>query len=329
MRKNKWHLGKAITFLSGTFLLVQAMTCEKTGPTGNTGSTDSSTFALTITASNGTIAKTPDKAKFKLGEVVTLIANANSGYTFSGWGGDASGTNLTITITMTGNKNVTAYFTGSVPETVTDISGNVYTTVKIGNQVWTVENLRTTKFNDGTAIPRVTDNAAWADLQTPGYCYYDNATNGDSTRKWGALYNWFAVNTRKLAPAGWHVPDTADWNILKAYLITNGYGWDGTPTDDRIGKSLAATTDWNASSAPEDEICSNLSKNNKSGFSALPGGCRIGGDGTFADLRYFGYWWCSTVTSLPCYYYLWYGNGYLSRYNFDKRTGLSVRLVLD
>jgi hypothetical protein len=91
--------------------------------------------------------------------------------------------------------------------TVTDIDGNVYQAVKIGNQVWTVENLRTTRYNDGTAIPYVTDNSAWANLTTPGYCYYfnDSTANAD---KYGVLYNWYTVNTGKLSPAGWHVPDT-------------------------------------------------------------------------------------------------------------------------
>src|ERR1035441_4507351 len=93
--------------------------------------------------------------------------------------------------------------------TVTDIDGNVYQTVKIGNQIWTVENLRVTRFNDGTAIPLDTSTATWDSiwnngLTIPAYCYYNNMTNTDSIKKWGALYNWYAVNTGKLAPKGWH-----------------------------------------------------------------------------------------------------------------------------
>jgi uncharacterized protein (TIGR02145 family) len=90
--------------------------------------------------------------------------------------------------------------------TVKDADGNVYHTVKIGNQVWTVENLRTTRNNDGSAIPHVTDGTEWAALTTPGYCFYDNMSNVDSIKEYGALYNWYAVDTKKLAPAGWHVP---------------------------------------------------------------------------------------------------------------------------
>ena len=128
--------------------------------------------------------------------------------------------------------------------TITDFDGNGYQAVKIGNQVWTVENLRTTKYNDGTAIPYVTDSAAWVNLTTPGYCYFNNMVNADSIRKFGALYNWYAVDTKKLAPAGWHVPTDAEWDTLENYLIANGYNWDGTTDSNKIAKSLAAKTDW-------------------------------------------------------------------------------------
>ena len=101
--------------------------------------------------------------------------------------------------------------------TVTDIDGNVYHTVTIGTQTWMVENLKTTKYNDGTAIPLVTDSTAWLNLTTPGYCWYNNdAATYKNT--YGALYNWFTVNTSKLAPSGWHVPTDAEWTTLITYL---------------------------------------------------------------------------------------------------------------
>ncbi len=77
--------------------------------------------------------------------------------------------------------------------TVTDVDGNEYQTVRIGNQVWMAENLRTTKYNDGTAIPLVTDSAAWAALTTPGYCNYSNTTNANIIKKYGSFYNWYVV----------------------------------------------------------------------------------------------------------------------------------------
>lgn len=101
--------------------------------------------------------------------------------------------------------------------TVTDIEGNVYPTMKIGTQSLMVENLRVTKFNDNTAIPLVTNATDWKILFTPGYCWYNNdpATNKNI---YGALYNWFTVNTGKLCPTGWHVPTDAEWITLTTYL---------------------------------------------------------------------------------------------------------------
>jgi len=100
---------------------------------------------------------------------------------------------------------------------VTDIDGNVYDTVKIGTQIWIIENLKTTKYNDGTSIPMVTDSAAWINLTTPGYCWHKN-TSASYKNTYGALYNWYAVNTGKLAPKGWHVPSDAEWTTLITYL---------------------------------------------------------------------------------------------------------------
>lgn len=105
---------------------------------------------------------------------------------------------------------------------VTDADGNSYTSVTIGAQVWMVENLQTTKYNDGTAIPLV---ETWNYPIKPGYCWYnkDIANKGS----YGALYNWYAVNTGKLAPTGWHVPTDADWTTLENYLMANGFNYDG------------------------------------------------------------------------------------------------------
>ena len=159
--------------------------------------------------------------------------------------------------------------------TVTDIDGNVYQVVKIGAQVWTVENLRTTKYNDGTPISFDITDATWFRSTTPKYCYYNNTTNADSIRKFGALYNAYVVNTRKLAPVGWHVPTEAEWDILTGYLISNRYNWD--PADDNtIAKSLAAKTDW-VNSDSLGTPGNDLTKNNRTGFSALPGGVHKGG----------------------------------------------------
>ena len=100
---------------------------------------------------------------------------------------------------------------------VTDDDGNVYHSVTIGTQVWMVENLKTTKYNDGTSIPLVTDATDWHNLLTPGYCWNNN---DEATYKatYGALYNWYTVNTGNLCPTGWHVPGDAEWTTLTTYL---------------------------------------------------------------------------------------------------------------
>ena len=210
---------------------------------------------------------------------------------------------------------------------VTDIDENVYKTVKIGNQVWTVENLRTTKYNDGSAIPLITDDTAWYKLTTPGYCWYDNDIKNKS--KYGALYNWFAVDIKKLAPKGWHVPSDAEWDTLQNYLIANGYNWDGTTTQNRIAKTMTAQTDWQTHTtlgAPGND----LSKNNKSGFSALPSGCRYD-SGIFDFVGEGGHWWSATEFDVSSAYghSLYYDYVLLSRFNIRKSCGFSVRLLGD
>jgi hypothetical protein len=172
-----------------------------------------------------------------------------------------------------------------------DIEGNKYQTIKIGNQEWMAENLKVTKYNDGSDIPLVTDGNEWAALATPAYCYYNNTTNTDSIKKWGALYNWYTVNTKKLAPIGWHIPTDAEWNILKSYLI--------------------AVAD-------------------VSGFSALLGGYRNTG-GRFLSQSDCGSWWSATENDATFAYYrnLYYGFDNLYRYYNYKSCGFSVRLVRD
>ncbi len=213
---------------------------------------------------------------------------------------------------------------------IKDIEQNEYQVVKIGNQMWTIENLRTTKFNDGSDIPHVTDSAEWESLNTPGYCYYNNSTNSDTIIKNGVLYNWYVVNTKKLAPTGWHVPSESDWDTLQNYLIANGYNWDGTSDSNKISKSLAERTDWKYSSKPQAPGNTKF-KNNKTGFSALPSGFRSN-FGKFFRFEQQCFWWSSTEDneSQAYYCYLDYNFQYLYRSSFyDKKSGFSVRLIKD
>jgi uncharacterized protein (TIGR02145 family) len=214
----------------------------------------------------------------------------------------------------------------TIPGTVSDIDGNVYRTIVIGNQEWTLTNLKTTKLNEGTAIPNVTGNTEWGALTTPGYCWYNN--DFANKEKYGALYNWYTVNTGKLAPAGWRVPETTDWIKLEIYLIANGYNYDGTTTGNKIAKSMAAMV-W-TSSTNVGAIGNNLIINNKSGFSALPGGYRLY-LGNFYLQSSYGSWWSATEHDATSAWYrlLLCVNDYLYRVNDNKSCGFSVRLVKD
>src|ERR1035437_763543 len=170
----------------------------------------------------------------------------------------------------------TALFAQS--NTVTDIEGNVYKTVKIGSQLWMAENLRTTHYNDGRLIPNITKDADWDILTTAAYCNYKNTTNIDSIITFGRLYNWYTVSTDNVCPLGWHVPTAYEFDTLQNYLIKNGYNYDGTIIGNKIAKSLASKTQWDSLSyIPNGYIGKNPTANNKSGFNALPSGSRWGG----------------------------------------------------
>jgi uncharacterized protein (TIGR02145 family) len=220
-------------------------------------------------------------------------------------------------------------------DTVRDIDGNLYQAVRIGNQVWMAENLRVTRYNDRSVIPKITSHATWDSCYytfTPAYCYYNNTTNADSIKKFGALYNWYAVNTGKLAPAGWHVPTDSEWTVMEKYLVLNGYNWDGTKDasqGNNIAKALAAKTDW-CTDTTTGTIGNDLTMNNSSGFSALPGGYRYY-NGYFLYQSNNGNWWSATefTPSYAYYRFLFFANYLLSRSYDLQGCGFAVRLVRD
>jgi uncharacterized protein (TIGR02145 family) len=243
--------------------------------------------------------------------------------------------NVVVTLTATlsrGTASEVKVFTLTVkerPAPVTDIDGNIYQTVEIGDQVWTTENLRTTRYNDGTPILWDTADASWAQGTTGKYCFYWNTTNADTVRRFGALYNWYAVDSKKLAPAGWHVPDTTEWNVLENYLIANGFNWDGTTMGNKIARSLASETDWGFYSILG-TIGRDLTLNNSSGFTGIPAGSRY--ITNFEEnAGYDGYWWSASAydSTDACYRFL-YGNSIGLRNGHDyKACGFSVRLLKD
>ena len=191
---------------------------------------------------------------------------------------------------------------------VTDMDGNTYKTIRIGQQIWMAEDLKTSKYNDGTAIPLVTNNTEWAELTTPGYCWYNNdAATYKAT--YGALYNWYTVNTGKLCPTGWHVPTDAEWAILITYL-----GGESV-----AGDKLRETGTTGAT--------------NESGFTALPSGYRYD-NGTFYYIGdELGAWWSATKLDASellrgaWYHFLINSDPNLQFYNLV--AGLNARCLRD
>lgn len=218
---------------------------------------------------------------------------------------------------------------------LTDIEGNIYEIVKIGDQVWMAENLKATKFNDGSSIDLITDAADWITTSKPAYSWYDNDSvfNKD---QFGALYNFYTVDTsvngnRNLCPLGWRVPEFVDFEDLEKYLSSNGYGF-GTEQL-AIAKTLSAEYVWQV----HDEIGTpgfQQNENNSSGFSALPGGRRSFDDGIFTTKSDKGYWWSITdyLGGVEDRVWLWeirHESVNIYRYGTYKRGGFSVRCIMD
>jgi uncharacterized protein (TIGR02145 family) len=218
---------------------------------------------------------------------------------------------------------------------VSDADGNIYHTIKIGSQVWMVENFRATRFNDGTPIPHVPDSVAWHSLSSPGFCYYGNTNNPDTIKRFGALYNWYCVNSKKFAPPGWHVPTDDDWETLQNYLIKHGYNWDGVKRDNRIAKSLAAQSGWKPFGI-KGMPGNNMKDNNRSGFSGFAAGFRYdsrdsaGWYPEFRAINHKAAWWSATEIdeSIATVYVIGFCVDYLIKFQqWLKTCGYSVRLV--
>jgi uncharacterized protein (TIGR02145 family) len=193
-----------------------------------------------------------------------------------------------------------------------DIEGNKYETVKIGEQVWMAENLRTTTLNDGTPIPHVTDNTEWALSKSAAYCWYNNDEN-QYRDIYGALYNWYTVETEKLCPSGWHVPSEEEWSILVDFLGGNAAGG---------GKLKQTGLDYWQSP--------NYGASNSTGFTALPAGNRRS-HGVFMDIGYRTSWY-STILITEEYarqYEVFWNGEHINKASSSLAIGLSIRCIMD
>ena len=192
---------------------------------------------------------------------------------------------------------------------ISDIDGNEYNTVKIGDQVWTVENLKTTSYKNGDKVVKLLNNNEWSNASTGGWCWYNKDSNNDDV--YGKLYNWHAVeDERGLCPTGWRVPSDKDWNILIDYLGGK----------EEAGIKMKSQSGWKE----------NGKGNNQSNFSGLPGGYRFS-NGDFKLIDEGGCFWIyeESDKSNAKYSFLFYNNNFLSKGSLDKKSGLSVRCIKD
>ena len=208
---------------------------------------------------------------------------------------------------------------------ITDVDGNVYHGVKIGNQIWMTENLRTTTYADGSAIPIVEDNTAWSELEVDdkAYCWYDNSNSNEDV--YGGLYTWAAAvnggsgsasspsSIQGICPDGWHLPSEAEWEEMVLFL--DGYFEAGYYLKEQ------GTAHW---------LSINPGASNSSGFTALPGGIRST-IGTFNELNTNAHFWTATdFTESSAYKVsLVVGDGDVYISGGALKSGRSVRCVKD
>lgn len=189
---------------------------------------------------------------------------------------------------------------------VSDIDGNNYNTIIIGNQEWMQSNLKTTKYNNGETIGNSFSNNQGA------FALYNNQFSSNSI--YGKLYNWYAAtDTRGLCPMNWHVPSALDWEELELFLGGSAFA----------GGQLKSVTNWNAP---------NSGATNGSGFNAKPGGMRTMVD-SYSNLGANGIFWSTTESyddnSLVWVRQLTSSSTSFQGFNAMKNLGLSIRCIKD
>ena len=242
-------------------------------------------------------------------------------YTISGTPTSAGTANFAIALggkscTITLAVDDVAQTVGKPGPNITDVEGNSYKTVTIGTQQWMGENLKTSKYSDGTTIPNITDNTQWQNNTTGAWAYYNN--DAANNAKYGKLYNWYAVSkttngNKNVCPTGWHVPTDAEWTVLTDYL--GGENVAGGKLKE------VGTTNWNSP---------NTEANNVSLFTGLPGGYRYK-NGNDYDIGYGGFWWSSTESStINAWYRVLSGSdGDAYRSSSSRNYGFSLRCLRD
>lgn len=217
-----------------------------------------------------------------------------------------------IAINETNGKTTAVFNPNLTYGTLTDQDGNIYKTIKIGTQTWMAENLRTTKYNDGTPIKKITEESVWLNdyksYKDGAYCNYNNTENTDTIATYGRLYNAYTLKSAKLAPIGWHVSTRADWNLLKEFI--------GYSTVDKVKEQ--GNKHWRGENPGK----------NETGFTALGGGSRK--KYGFESINQKANLWIYALEDTTCLF----SQIHAAYSNFDfsyeaKNVGFSVRCVKD
>jgi uncharacterized protein (TIGR02145 family) len=319
-------LTRDIALSVGLITNLECLSALKTGTLKNAETANSVSVKLSYTGGNGKsyIAQSITSTSIS-GLIAELTAgtfeNGNGSVTYSISGTPASAGTASFAISLGGESCVInisvedAEPSSSYGPDISDVDGNIYKSVFIGTQQWMAENLKTSKYNDGSIISNFTSVTQWTNLTTGAWAYYDN--NSDNNSKYGKLYNWYALSittngNKNVCPTGWHVPTDNEWTALKVYLG---------------GKAIAGgkmkevgITSWNTP---------NTGAVNTSLFSALPGGTlNFTGFDLIGDE---GYWWSSTEYGIGSAWYsgLFNDSRYVSGFNANKSFGFSVRCIKD
>ena len=254
-----------------------------------------------------TLADNSKKLSFETNSFSGLISelSSNTTYYFRAFATNNNGTSYGNEVTI---KTLIAKGSGYV----SDIDGNVYKTINIGDQVWMAENLKTSHYSNGNLIPQLKSEEKWSNFKKGAWCNYGNYNKNNEI--YGKLYNWYAVdNPRNVCPTGWHVPSDNEWGKLIDYL--GGEEFAG-------GKMKTKGSQyWNSP---------NINATNDCEFSGISGGSRDN-DGKFGRIGIRGIWWSSSEYDADDanFLHLFYQSSFANRTTVNKQNGFSIRCIKD
>lgn len=271
------------------------------------------------------------KSRRGLGEYIALITNLEPETTYyvKAYAINSAGTAYGEEVEFTTASTFGQPCPGA--PTVTDIEGNVYNTVLIGDQCWLKEDLRTITYNDGNPIAAALDGEEWAENTSGAYTWLDGQESEGEL--YGVIYNWYAVDTEKLCPVGWWVPTDSDWQEMLNYVIDNIQN----ATEENVTSFLKSCRqedsplggECNTNEHPRWDTDPEHYGNNQTGFSALPGGSRNYTGNYYYGRGMISYWWTSTQldATTAWHYRFRFDESHYHRIHYAKGNGYMVRCI--